>query len=151
MATKSIGVIGAGTMGTGIARVAALAGLEVVLRDIETKYVEASVSRMAASMDNAVSKGKMQPDEKEAALGRIKTTTSLEDLKDVDIVIEAVLEDLKLKQAVFQELKRYLQGRDSLRDEHFIHVNYRDRGCFRKIGSFLWHPFFQSCPRDETR
>ncbi|HEY9594000.1 MAG TPA: 3-hydroxyacyl-CoA dehydrogenase family protein [Spirochaetia bacterium] len=104
MSIAAIGVVGAGTMGTGIAHVAAAAGLEVVLRDIDAKYLTASLVRMEASMDKAVAKEKMTAAQKKEALARIRTTTDLGDLRGVDVVIEAVLEDLELKKGVFREL-----------------------------------------------
>lgn len=104
MNIRTIGVIGAGTMGTGIAQACALSGLKVVLRDIDIKYVEASVNRIAASLGRSVEKGKISEDDKNNALKRIQKTTILEDLTDVDIVIEAVIEDLALKKEIFSEL-----------------------------------------------
>ncbi|HEY4600499.1 MAG TPA: 3-hydroxyacyl-CoA dehydrogenase family protein [Cerasibacillus sp.] len=104
MAVKTIGVVGAGAMGTGIANLAAMSGFEVVLRDIEERFLDNSKKRMNAFMEKSVARNKMTADEKEAALNRIKTTTDLKDLKDVDFVIEAVLEDMELKKSVFKEL-----------------------------------------------
>lgn len=104
VAVKTIGVVGAGAMGTGIANLAAMSGFEVVLRDIEERFLENSKKRMDAFMEKSVARNKMTVEEKESALNRIKTTTDLKDLKDVDFVIEAVLEDMELKKSVFKEL-----------------------------------------------
>lgn len=101
---KTIGVVGAGSMGAGIANLAALNGFNVVLRDIEDRFLEGALARLDKFMSKSVERGKMTEEEKQEALGRIQTTTKLEDLKDVDVVIEAVLEDLDLKKDVFSQL-----------------------------------------------
>ncbi|RLA96953.1 MAG: 3-hydroxybutyryl-CoA dehydrogenase [Deltaproteobacteria bacterium] len=104
MEIKKIGVLGAGVMGSGIAQVAAQSGFEVMMRDIADEFVQKGLKNIEASLSKGVEKGKVTPEEKEAALGRIKGTTVLEDLKDVDFVIEAVIEDLELKKKVFKEM-----------------------------------------------
>ncbi|RLA83534.1 MAG: 3-hydroxybutyryl-CoA dehydrogenase [Deltaproteobacteria bacterium] len=104
MEIKKIGVLGAGVMGSGIAQVAAQSGFEVVMRDIADEFVQKGLKNIEASLSKGVEKGKVTPEEKEAALGRVKGTTVLEDLKDVDFVIEAVIEDLELKKKVFKEM-----------------------------------------------
>jgi 3-hydroxybutyryl-CoA dehydrogenase len=104
MTIQTIGVVGAGSMGTGIANLAAINGFNVVLRDIEERFLESALNRMSKFMEKSVTRGKMTEEQKQEALGRIQTTTSLEDFKDVDLVIEAVLEDLNLKKEVFSAL-----------------------------------------------
>lgn len=104
MEIKKIGVVGAGAMGSGIAQVAAQIGLEVVLRDIEDVYVERGMKGIDKFLSRSVEKGKMEASEKNAILGRIKGTTDMSQLKDVDFAIEVVLEKLDLKKAVFKEL-----------------------------------------------
>lgn len=104
MEIKKMGVVGAGTMGNGIAQVAAQVGCEVVMRDIEDQYVQRGLDNIDRFLSKSVEKGKIQADEKDAAMGRIKGTTDMADLKDVDLVVEAVIEDLELKKAVFKDL-----------------------------------------------
>ncbi len=104
MEIKKIGVVGAGTMGNGIAQVAAQIGCSVVMRDVEDRFVENGLKNITRFLSKSVEKGKMSEDQKKEILGRIKGTTNMADLKDVDLVIEAVLEDLNLKKAVFKEL-----------------------------------------------
>jgi 3-hydroxybutyryl-CoA dehydrogenase len=104
MEIKKIGVIGAGTMGNGIAQVAAQIGCEVVMRDIEDKFVEGGMKNIDRFLSKSVEKGKLDAKEKDAILGRIKGTTDMSQIKDVDFVIEVVLEDLELKKSVFREL-----------------------------------------------
>jgi 3-hydroxybutyryl-CoA dehydrogenase len=109
MTTQTIGVVGAGSMGTGIANLAAINGFNVVLRDIEERFLENALNRMSKFMDKSVSRGKLTEEQKQEALSRIQTTTQLEDLKDVDIVIEAVIEDLTLKKEVFSSLDQIVR------------------------------------------
>ncbi len=104
MEIKKIGVVGAGTMGHGIAQVAAQIGCEVVMRDIDQAFVDRGLKNIDKFLSKGVEKGKLDAAEKDAILGRIKGTTDLADLKDVDFVIEAVIEDLELKKKVFKEL-----------------------------------------------
>ena len=104
MEIKKIGVIGAGAMGNGIAQMAAQIGCEVVLRDIKDEYVERGMKSIDRFLSKSVEKGKIEAAQKDAILGRIKGTTEMSDLKDVDFVIEAVIENLDLKKSVFKEL-----------------------------------------------
>jgi 3-hydroxybutyryl-CoA dehydrogenase len=104
MDIKKIGVVGAGAMGNGIAQIAAQIGCDVVLRDIKDEFVERGMKAIEKFLGRSVEKGKLEASERDAILGRIKGTTSMGDLKDVDFVVEAVIEDLDLKRAVFKEL-----------------------------------------------
>ncbi len=106
MSIKTVGVVGAGAMGTGIAHVAAQAGYNVILRDIDMAYVDKSIKYMDGFMRKSVEKGKMTEDERQAVLGRIKGTLNLEDFAEADFVIEAVLEKMDLKKEVFQALDK---------------------------------------------
>ncbi|MGW6299956.1 3-hydroxyacyl-CoA dehydrogenase family protein [Peribacillus butanolivorans] len=101
---QTIGVVGAGSMGSGIANLAAMNGFTVILCDIEDSYLENAIKRIGNFMDKSVARGKMTENQKQETLGRIQTTTGLEDMKDADVVIEAVLEDLHLKKQVFSKL-----------------------------------------------
>ncbi|MCW2278184.1 3-hydroxyacyl-CoA dehydrogenase family protein [Heliophilum fasciatum] len=104
MTIQTIGVVGAGAMGTGIAHVAAMAGYQVILRDIDQKFIERSLQNMDKFMAHSVKKGKMTEDARQAAIGRIKGTTDLADLASADLVIEAAIENLDLKKEIFQTL-----------------------------------------------
>jgi 3-hydroxybutyryl-CoA dehydrogenase len=109
MEIKTIGVLGAGTMGNGIAQTAAAAGYNVIMRDIEEKFVANGLKNIDKFLAKSVEKGKMAQEAKDALMGRIKGTTKMEDLKDCDYVIEAVFEDMDLKKAVFKELDGLLR------------------------------------------
>lgn len=104
MEIKKVGVLGAGTMGNGIAQLAATIGCDVVMRDIDMKFVDNGLKNIDKFLSRSVEKGKLAPEKKDEILGRIKGTEKIDDLADVDFVIEAVIEKLDLKRQVFGEL-----------------------------------------------
>ena len=104
MPLQTIGIVGAGSMGGGIANLAAINGFKVILHDIEERFLDNALSRMDTFMSKSVERGKMSEEQKQAALDLIKTTTDLEDLRDADLVIEAVIEDMDMKKEVFAKL-----------------------------------------------
>jgi 3-hydroxybutyryl-CoA dehydrogenase len=106
MEIKKIMVLGAGQMGGGIAQVCAQAGYQVLLRDIKDEFLEKGMKVIEKNLARSVEKGRMTEEEKAAVLGRFTTTLTLEDGKDVDLVIEAILEDAKIKNETFAELDR---------------------------------------------
>ena len=101
---SSVGVVGAGTMGSGIAQVAAAAGYRVVMRDIETEYVESGFETIEDSLERFVAREQFTEAEAEATVDRITGTTDLEDLADCDVVIEAALERIGVKRDIFADL-----------------------------------------------
>ena len=104
MAISKVFVIGAGTMGNGIAQVSAQAGYSVTMSDIKDEFVKKGIEAITKSLDRGVKKGTMQESEKAAILGRIKTTLDVKDAKDADMVIEAAPEILDLKKSIFKQL-----------------------------------------------
>ena len=106
MSIQSIGVIGAGQMGNGIAHVSAQAGLNVVMQDISEAFAAKGVANIDKNLQRGVDKGKMTPEEKAAILGRIRTTTKLEDLAGCDIVVEAATENWVIKKQIFETLDK---------------------------------------------
>ena len=104
---KKLCVIGAGTMGAGIAQVAVEKGIEVAMRDVEDRFVEKGLATIRNFLGKKLEKGKLSAADHDATLGRLKGTTSMEAAAaGTDMVIEAVIEDLALKQKVFAELDR---------------------------------------------
>lgn len=99
-----IGVIGAGTMGNGIAQTAANAGFDVVMHDITPEYVARGLGGISKSLDRFVKKETITEEQKSEILGRIKTTTSLEDLKDCSLIVEAATENFDIKKQIFEKL-----------------------------------------------
>ena len=104
---KKIGVIGAGTMGTGIAHVSALSGFDVTLVDIEQNLLEHSLTSIKKGLKRQVDKGKISQEEMNTALGRIQTITEMKSLSSEDIVIEAATEDKEVKISIFSELDTF--------------------------------------------
>jgi len=104
MAIKTFGVIGAGQMGNGIAQVAAMSGLNVIMNDIKEEFVERGLATITKILSRNVDKGKMTADEKNDVLGRIKTSVSLKDMSAADFVVEAAVENEALKFQIFKDL-----------------------------------------------
>ncbi|WP_417242434.1 3-hydroxybutyryl-CoA dehydrogenase [Celeribacter sp.] len=109
MSISTVGIVGAGQMGNGIAHVFALAGYDVVLNDISAEALEKSVAVISKNLDRQVSREKITAAEKDAAMARIKTTQTLEDLGITDLVIEAATEREDVKNAIFAQLLPHLQ------------------------------------------
>ena len=109
MEIRTVGVIGAGTMGSGIVEVVARSGLQVVAREMSPELVEAGRARVERSMDRAVSRGKLDEATRDAASGAIAWTTDLDELSGCDLVLEAVPESLPLKLEIFGVLDRVLR------------------------------------------
>ncbi|MBI4521904.1 MAG: 3-hydroxybutyryl-CoA dehydrogenase [Gemmatimonadetes bacterium] len=104
MEIRKVGVLGCGLMGSGIVEVAAIAGFEVVVREVDEALLDAGRARVRASLDRAVAKGKLAAADRDAATARIGFTMDLAALADRDLVIEAVVEDLDTKRELFKAL-----------------------------------------------
>ncbi|WP_195819699.1 3-hydroxybutyryl-CoA dehydrogenase [Roseobacter sp. MH60115] len=109
MDIKAIGIVGAGQMGNGIAHVMSLAGYDVLLNDVSEEALSAALDLMTKNMDRQVSRGKITGEDQAAALARIKTTKTLTDLGQTDLIIEAATEREAVKQAIFEDLLPHLQ------------------------------------------
>ncbi|PMY71043.1 MULTISPECIES: 3-hydroxybutyryl-CoA dehydrogenase [Pseudomonas] len=104
MNLQNIGVIGAGTMGNGIAQVCAQAGFEVTLLDISDSALQKALATVSKNLDRLIAKGSLDEAQKQAALGRIRTSTDYASLVDAQLVIEAATENLELKRRVLQQI-----------------------------------------------
>lgn len=105
MAVKILGVVGAGQMGNGIAQVAAYpGGLEVIMNDIADQFVERGYDTISKNLDRLVAKEKLSTDQKKEILGRIRKSTSIEDMKDADFIVEAAIEREDIKLEIFKKL-----------------------------------------------
>ncbi|MEE4358488.1 MAG: 3-hydroxybutyryl-CoA dehydrogenase [Desulfococcaceae bacterium] len=104
MEIRTFGVIGAGQMGNGIAQVAAASGLNVIMNDIKDEFVQRGLDNISKILSKNVEKGKMTAAEKDAVLGRIKTSTDIKDMADADFVVEAAVEREDLKFKIFRDL-----------------------------------------------
>ncbi len=108
-----VGVIGAGAMGHGIAQVFAQAGFNVKLNDVSLDFINSGIRKIEANLSRSVEKGKISEDNKKAALSRVLPTASLDEFKDREFVVEAVLEKIEVKRDVFKKLDR-ICGRDTV-------------------------------------
>lgn len=104
LSIQTIGVVGAGTMGNGIAQVAARAGYSVVLRDVNDEFLQRGMAAVDKSLQRDVDKQRLPEEEKRAITNRIRTATEMSALSEADLVVEAVTEDLKVKTDVFRQL-----------------------------------------------
>jgi 3-hydroxybutyryl-CoA dehydrogenase len=105
MEVRKVGVVGLGTMGAGIAQVCVQAGVETVGREVSEELAERARERVAHYLGRGVEKGRLTPEERDAALARLTTTTELADLAGCELVVEAVVEELDAKRQVFRELE----------------------------------------------
>jgi 3-hydroxybutyryl-CoA dehydrogenase len=102
---KTIGIVGAGTMGAGIAQVAALSGYDVILSDISEEKLGSALQQITADMKKAVEKNKLLPDQAKNAASRILTRVTFDDFARCDVVIEAAMENLDIKKEIFKQLE----------------------------------------------
>jgi 3-hydroxybutyryl-CoA dehydrogenase len=106
MSISKVGVLGCGLMGAGIAQVCAQAGFETIAREIDQKFIDKGLGIILKNLAKGVEKGKLSVEEKAKILVRLKGTLNLEDLKDCDLIIEAVVENLELKNEMFSTLDK---------------------------------------------
>ena len=109
MDIKTVGIVGAGQMGNGIAHVFALAGFDVLMTDITQAALDNAIALIDRNLERQASRGKITEDDRKAALGRIRTTLNLPDLGQTDLVIEAATERETVKQAIFEDLLPHLK------------------------------------------
>lgn len=133
MSIQTVGVIGAGTMGNGIAQACAVSGLEVVMVDINQAAVEKGIATIASSLDRLIKKEKMTAQDKDAALARIKTSIDYSDFKSCQLVIEAATENHDLKIKILKQL-------DSIVDEKIIIASNTSSISITQLASQVSHP-----------
>jgi 3-hydroxybutyryl-CoA dehydrogenase len=110
MRIERVGIVGGGQMGAGIAEVAAKAGSQVLIMEVAAEFAEKALERVTNSLDKAVDRGKLEADDRDAAIGRVAVTTDLEEFADRDLVIEAVTEDEGVKSEIFRTLDRVVES-----------------------------------------
>lgn len=133
MGINKVGVVGAGLMGSGIVETAARAGFEVIVREVSDEFAQRGMSRIQKSMNTAVERGKLGAGDRDAALGRVTPTTSLEDMTGCDIVIEAAIENMDIKKEVFRSL-------DGITAAHAILVTNSSSLSSTELGSVTSRP-----------
>jgi 3-hydroxybutyryl-CoA dehydrogenase len=131
--SERIGVIGAGTMGNGIAQTAASAGFNVVMCDISQEYVDRGVANVSKSLDRFVKKETITEEQKSETLGRIRPSTDLDELKDCSLIVEAATENFDIKKQIFERL-------DSIASEDAILSSNTSSISITKIGATTKRP-----------
>ena len=130
---KTIGVLGAGQMGNGIAQVAAATGYDVILCDISEESLKKAIKTVTSSLEKLVSKNIITEELKTSALSRIKTSTQLGDLKNVDVFIEAATENIELKLKIFKDVDALIKHAQTVVQQRFG-VSLRTE--IRKVGEW---------------
>jgi 3-hydroxybutyryl-CoA dehydrogenase len=133
MSVSTIGVIGAGVMGSGIAQVAATNCISVLLLDVNERAVKKGIEAVESRLNRVVTKGKMTAAEKDSAVGRIKGTTAYDTLKPADVIIEAATEDYELKTRIFKQL-------DALVSAESVIASNTSSVSITKLASTISHP-----------
>jgi 3-hydroxybutyryl-CoA dehydrogenase len=128
---RSVGVVGLGLMGSGIAQICAMAGLDVVAVEKEQGFLDKGLARIKGSLAKLVEKGKLSVATQELALAKLKSSTRLDDLAACDLVIEAIVEDLGAKNCTAEGPRGAVQAEHDLRLEHLV---VPDRGDGRGFG-----------------
>jgi len=143
---RKVGVLGCGLMGSGIAEVAAKAGYNTVVREVSDELASRGEANIRKSLGRAVEKGKLEPDERDAILTRIRLITSLHELRDCDIIIEAVTEDLERKNELFRALDQQC-GPDTIFASNTSSLTVAAMAATtRRPGSFVGLHFFNPVP-----
>jgi 3-hydroxybutyryl-CoA dehydrogenase len=109
MEIRTVGVLGCGLMGSGIAQVSAQAGYKTIVREVEQPFLEKGLRRIKKFLSDGVDKGKVTPDARDKTLGNLKGTTTFDDLKDCDLVIEAIIESLDEKARAYEAVERVVR------------------------------------------
>ena len=148
MDIKTFGVVGAGQMGNGIAQVAAMSGLNVIMNDIKDEFVERGLANITRLLGKSVDKGKMDAAEKDAVLARIRTSVALKDMADADFVVEAATENEVLKFKIFKELDEICKPHVILSSNTSSIPIGRIAAQTRSSGEGHRHALHESGPRD---
>ena len=146
MEVKSVAVIGAGTMGNGIAQVVAASGISVVMTDINDAGLKRGLDAIGKSLERLVSKQKLSATDRTALLGRIRTTTRLEDIADCDVVVEAATENVDLKLKIFADLDRLAKPAAILASNTSSISLTRIAGTTRRPSQVIGMHFFNPVP-----
>jgi 3-hydroxybutyryl-CoA dehydrogenase len=133
MAIKTVGVLGCGLMGSGIAQVCAASGYRTIVREVEQKYLDKGLARIEKFLNDGVAKGKVTAEVKETTLGNLTGTTSFDDFKSCDLVIEAIIENVEEKAKAFAAL-------DALVGEQTIYCSNTSSLCITELAAKTKRP-----------
>lgn len=146
MSINTVGVIGAGTMGNGIAQACAVAGIDVVMLDIKDEAVQRGLATISGSLDRLIKKEKMTLAEKEAAMARIRGTTQQTDFGTCDLVIEAATENLELKLKLLKDVETHLKA-DAILASNTSSISItRLAAAIKRSDRFIGMHFFNPVP-----
>jgi 3-hydroxybutyryl-CoA dehydrogenase len=143
---KSIGVIGSGTMGNGIAQVAARAGFQVLMRDLTEDFLKRGLSSIDKSLQRDVDKNRLSVEEKQEIISRIETTTELDSLRAVDFVVEAISEDFAIKSELFRNLDAIVRPEVILASNTSSISITKLAGVTKRADRFIGMHFFNPVP-----
>ena len=133
MHIKTVGVLGCGLMGSGIAQVCAASGYATVVREVDEKLLQQGLGRITKFLDGGVSKGKVTPAARDATLGNLKGTTTFEDLGACDLIVEAIVEHLEQKRAAYTALERVAK-------DHTIFLSNTSSLCITELAAASKRP-----------
>jgi 3-hydroxybutyryl-CoA dehydrogenase len=149
MQIKTVGVLGCGLMGSGIAQVCAAAGYKTIVREVDEIALDKGLGRIRKFLDDGVAKGKVSADARDKTLGGLSGTTTFSGLGECDLVIEAIIENLEDKRRRTPRSRRSC-GPTPLRVEHVVVVHHGTRGGFVTAGSVRRTALLQSGAADEA-
>ena len=133
MQIKTVGVVGCGLMGSGIAQVCAASGYATIVREVDETLLQQGLGRITTFLDAGVSKGKVSSAAREATLGNLKGTTSVEDLGACDLIVEAIVEHLEQKRATYAALERVVK-------DHTIFLSNTSSLCITELAAATTRP-----------
>ena len=133
MQIKTVGVVGCGLMGSGIAQVCAASGYTTVVREVDEALLQRGLGRITKFLDGGVAKGKVTPAARDATLGNLKGTTTLEDLNVCDLIVEAIVENLEQKRAIYTAL-------EPVAKDHTIFLSNTSSLCITELAAASTRP-----------
>src|SRR6185503_18804010 len=133
MQIKTVGVVGCGLMGSGIAQVCAASGYTTVVREVDETVLQRGLGRITAFLDSGVAKGKVTPAARDATLGNLKGTTALEELGACDLIVEAIVENLEQKRVIYTALEQVAK-------DHTIFLSNTSSLCITELAAASKRP-----------
>jgi 3-hydroxybutyryl-CoA dehydrogenase len=128
MHIRTVGVLGCGLMGSGIAQVCAAAGYRTIVREVDDVFLQKGLGRIRTFLEEGIARGKVMPDTRDAMLARLSGTTSIEALKECDLIIEAIVENLETKRATYAALEKVVA-------EHAIFLSNTSSLCITELAA----------------
>ncbi len=128
MSIRTVGVLGCGLMGSGIAQVCAASGYKTIVREVDDTFLQKGLGRIKKFLDDGVAKGKVAAVDRDKTLGNLSGTTTFDALGDCDLVIEAIVENLDEKRQTYARARAHRESRHDHRLEHVVALHHRARG-----------------------